>query len=413
MDFEDIKWWVEDNWKTLLGLTGIVTFLGIGFFMFYVEADRSGSLPDSYEEQIETLQEGTELVKDTFSLFDQVDVSTFDGQSVYELSIYNKKPFIDKADLEKALRTYIETLKIVESTNKKQVRAVKFNIYDRKIKYDIGAKPDGIYYYGIPYTSLPKEEKDDEKSRYYYMTPAEVAYEYTSLYAPEKIDESKYQVYGTYKQLRKVSGIEPLTDQEYNWFVKLNMYTALGADSGSLYLEWELGAPKSDSVTRLFRQDVRNYRKRLTAFGDESTIFGDDSVTVRELKRRLVIENPSFLWYAETGKLEENAIEARKLLVDAYPGDYKQLVEEWVQTLAEDQVKQMQNGEDPATTGQSGKGLSKEGTSNTTSETTKSDKKDTKDTVEEESTKSDTEDTESDKEDVESDKQDSGKTPSY
>lgn len=348
---EEIKWWFEDHWKKIVGILAIVAVVGLTRLAFYIEADRSGMLPDTYEEQIETLQENSEDIKDTFSLLDQIDTSTYDGQTVLEIALYNKKPFINTGDLELELRKYIEMLEIVEGIEGNELRAVKFTLYDRKIKFDMGAKPDGVYYYAIPYMSLPDSEKNDENSRYYSMSPQEVAYDYTSLYAPERIDKSLYSLFGNYRQLRRVPGVEPMTDQEYEWHVKLDMYTTLGADSGSLYLEWELGAPQSSSVSRLFRQDVRRFRQRLTALGEEASLFERDSITEAELKRHLVIENPSFLLYAETGKLEENAIRARAMLVEENPEDYQQVVEDWVRTLAEDQIRMMEQGEDPATSG--------------------------------------------------------------
>ena len=351
MDFEEIKWWFEDNWKTVVGFLAILAVVGLTFLMFYVEADRRGELPDSYEEQIQTLQTGSEEIKETFSLLDQIDTSSFEGQVVYDITLYNKKPFIDSGDLEQVLRTYIETLHIVEGTYDREVRAVRFTIYDRKIKYDLGAKPDGVYYYAIPYISIPEGDKEDEQGRYYNMSGDQVAYDYTSLYAPSKIDHSIYSLFGNYTQLRRKPGVEPMSDQEYNWFVKLDTYTELGADSGSMYLEWELGAPRSSSVARLFRQDVRTFRQRLSALGAEPTLFGNDGIRVQDLKHHLVIDNPSFLWFAETGQVEENAIRARALLVEEYPGMYQQVVQNWVQSLAEEQVDMMNRGEDPATSG--------------------------------------------------------------
>lgn len=357
MDFDSVKWWLEDNWKTLVGVVAILTVLGGAFFLFRVEADRAGTLPDSYAEQVQTLEENSDVIKETFSVFDSVNVSTVDGQVAYEISLYNKKPFIETGDLEQVLRRYVDTMEIVEGTYDREVRALKFSIYDRKTKFDLGAKPDGVYYYGLPFSSLPEEEKEDTNSRYYSMSPDDVAYEYTSLYAPDKLDKDEYQLYGSYRQLRRVSGVEPLTDQEYDWFAKLDKYIALGADSGSMYLEWELGAPKSSSVARSFMQDVRKFKERLSAVGDETTMYGNGNLAVQDLKRQLVIENPSFLWYAETGKIEEDAIEARSLLVEEFPADYQNVVEEWVKTLAEDQIRQMNEGVDPATSGNKEDGL--------------------------------------------------------
>ena len=356
MDFEEIKWWFEDNWKTVVGFLAILAVVGLTFLMFYVEADRSGELPDSYEEQIETMQTGSEEIKETFSLLDQIDTSTYEGQAVYDITLYNKKPFIDKKDLERVLRTYIDVLHIVEGTYNREVRAIRFTLYDRKIKYDLGAKPDGQYFYAIPYMSIPEDEKEDELGRYYGMGANEVAFDYTSLYAPNKIDHSEYSLFGSYTQLRRVPGVEPMSDQEYNWFVKLDTYTELGSSLGTLYLEWELGAPKGSSVSRLFSQDVLEYRRRLTAVGADHTLYGNDGLRVQDLKRHLVIDNPSFLWYAETGQIEENAIRARALLVEEYPREYQQVVESWVQSLAEEQVRMMQNGQDPATTGANNQG---------------------------------------------------------
>ena len=351
MDFEDIKWWVEDNWKALVGVLSIFAVIGLTLYIFRVEAGRAGKLPDSYEEKIETLQTGSVEIKESFSLLDEMEISTVEGQSVYEISLYNKKPFIETRDMEMLLDKYVKSLEIVEETYDRELRAVKFILYDRKIKYDLGVRPDGVYYYGIPYQSLPQEEKDDENSRYYSMSPQEVAYDYTSLYAPEKIDKSLYSLYGNYRQLRRVPGVEPLSDQEYNWYVKLDAYTTLGEDTGSLYLEWELGAPKNSTAARLFRQDVREFRKRLSTLGEETSLYEVDSISVEDLKRDLVIENPSFLWYVESGQVEENAIQARALLVEEYPDKYQKVVEDWVRSLAEDQIRQMQQGTDPATSG--------------------------------------------------------------
>lgn len=351
MDFEDIKWWIEDNWKALVGVLSIFAVIGLTLYIFRVEAGRAGKLPDSYEEKIETLQTGSVEIKESFSLLDEMEISTVEGQSVYEISLYNKKPFIETRDMEMLLDKYVKSLEIVEETYDRELRAVKFILYDRKIKYDLGVRPDGVYYYGIPYQSLPQEEKDDENSRYYSMSPQEVAYDYTSLYAPEKIDKSLYSLYGDYRQLRRVPGVVPLSDQEYNWYVKLDAYTTLGEATGSLYLEWELGAPKNSTAARLFRQDVREFRKRLSTLGEETSLYEVDSISVEDLKRDLVIENPSFLWYVESGQVEENAIQARALLVEEYPDKYQKVVEDWVRSLAEDQIRQMQQGTDPATSG--------------------------------------------------------------
>lgn len=351
MDFEEIKWWIEDNWKVLVGVLSIFAVIGLTIYIFRVEAGRTGKLPDSYEEQIETLQSGSVEIKESFSLLDEMEISSVEGQSVYEITLYNKKPFIEIGDLEMLLNKYVESLEIVEGTYDRELRAVKFILYDRKIKYDLGARPDGVYYYGIPYQSIPQAEKDDENSRYYLMSPQEIAYDYTSLYAPDKIDKSLYSLYGNYRQLRRVPGVEPLSDQEYNWYVKLDAYTTLGEDTGSLYLEWELGAPRNSTASRLFRQDVREFRKRVSAVGEETSLYEVDSISVEDLKRHLVIENPSFLWYVESGLVEENAIQARALLVEEHPDKYQEVVEEWVRSLAEDQIRQMQQGTDPATSG--------------------------------------------------------------
>lgn len=351
MDFEDIKWWFEDNWKLLVSILVVLGLIGGGAGIFYLEADRNGNLPDTLGEQVTTLQTNSDEVKEAFSLLNQVDTSSFEGQSVYVIDLYNKKPFIESSDLEQLLQKYVEAIQIVDNNNDKEVRAIQFNLYDRKIKYDIGANPDGSYYYAIPYSSMPEADKEDAEGRYYNMSPEQVAFEYTSLYAPEKIDDKKLprSVFGNYQELKRKAGVEPMSDQEYNWFVKLDTYTALGGDSGILYLQWELGAPESGAISRLFMQDVRAFRKRLTQLGDDSTLYGNDGITERKLKSELVIENPSFLYFAETGKLEEDAIEARALLVEEFPEKYEKVVSDWVQSLAEEQVQMINEGTDPAT----------------------------------------------------------------
>lgn len=348
MDLEDIKWWIEDHYKTLLGMVIVISIVVISFFVIKTEREQDRTIPKGYDGQIQLLKENEEQIKGHFSKLGEFETELHEGEVIYNIELFNKKPFSTKQEIENTLRKYIEGLEIITNTKGKTVRGVKLTLYDRKIKHEQGIRPDGVYYYGIPYEKLPDSEKDSSNTRYLQMSPDEAAFEYTSTVAPKGIDTDEHKLYGSYRQLERRPDVNPMTDQEYEWYVKLEHYTMLGSEWGTLYLEWELGAPKRTDASRLFSRDVAKFKKRVTDIGGYPTIFGNDSIRERDVYRRLVIDNPSFLWFVETEEVVEDAIEARSKLVKKYPNKYRDVVEEWVESLAEEQIQKMEQGIDPA-----------------------------------------------------------------
>lgn len=327
MDFEEIKDHFEYNWKSYV--MGVVVLLMLVLSIMVINKDKQSELYMNYDNKIEFIEGEGKEIKKYFSLFNQNGVKTKKGDIDYTLDLYLKKPFIKRENLEIKLKTLIELIKTQSQARGENVRSVRILIYDREISYNLMAKPVGEYFYALPFTKIPEEEQLKENRG---LTAAEVAYYYT-VNGDGKKDYSKNELYGDFRELDSKTGEEPLTDQEYEWFVKYDMYKNLGKGLQTM-LEWEYGVTPDNRMGEV-EMELSRFLDRVTEIGDYKTLFDDENITKIGKERELAKENPSLLLYMKSGIIDENEVTARAKLKENFPGEYDQAINEWIDEKAD------------------------------------------------------------------------------
>lgn len=337
MDFEyyweEFKFWIEDrdNWLRLGGLISVLIVLVLGGLMIREEALEG--VPQGAEETALWLIEKTDPLKENFSLLDQQSLTFGETKYIsYDIDLYMKNPFLNSSDIRRLLTDYVEALKMLEKQNKRGIRAVRFTLYDRKVLYDLGLAHRGIYTYRIQNSSIKKEDVIGNESL------EDAGWRITT----SNTKKPKYEDYrvesSNVRDFQVSPSSNPLSDQEFEWYLKYSKY-ALFKDPTSLYLEWELGAPRDKAVDNRFNinKQFQDFAKRLTGVGDLIQFWDyPDGV-----KRQLIITHPQFLYYATTGQVAKNDIDARSKLLKSNPDFYTDTISEWLDSLSAEQVNQL------------------------------------------------------------------------
>lgn len=331
IDMEEIKWWIEDNVVLFIVLLVVPFILFVGSKL--IIDDMNEGVPQTPEEIIEYLVTESEDLKDTFSLLNKTDLSVGDTKySVYEISLYNKKPFITQGELQTALNNYIDLIKFMDKEDGKTLRAVRFKLYDRKILYDLRLEPKGVFEYRIANSNIKDEDILTTESGTQYETLQEAGWRLTTL-NDKKPNYDNYRLEGRYQHLKQQSGVEPLSDQEFEWYLKYDKYRVL-KEPTQLYLRWDLGASARDSVNVQIKRQFQAFQNRLSAIGDITNYYTYKT----GVKRELIITNPQLLYFAEFNRVAKDDYEARQLLVEDDPNMYESVVRDWLEGLAAEQV---------------------------------------------------------------------------
>jgi hypothetical protein len=253
------------------------------------------------------------------------------------VDLYLKKPYMIMGDIEMKLEQYVNLEKNKYNVNDTKIRAIRFQIYDRKAVWEQNLKPKGTFEYRLSTEENPKTStKNDETVIGGNDTGVEeqkiqqIAWDNTTITQKKDPDYDNYVLEGDFHPLTKSSNSEPLTDQEFEWFLKYDVYQTLG-DGPSLYLAWELGVEPTESDMRGIQKQFDTFVTRLSEMNDFTSYNSDN---VDKLKRDLVISNPQLLYYATTGKVLEDEYEARQALVKDYPELYKDTVNDWLDEQA-------------------------------------------------------------------------------
>lgn len=335
--WDDLKYWLEDNWLKALTLVGVLTLLGLGIKMIVDEQNEG--VPKGSEEVLQRLITESEEIKVNFSLLEERITEYPDERyPYYEVDLYVKQPFITQSDLELSLKSYVDTLKLLLEQEGMQPKAVRFNLYDRKALWEQRLDPKGVYEYRWSYREIKEDQIYTTAQGTITETVQEAAWRLTTT-SKGKPDYSKYALEGNYHYLRQVNGVEPLTDQEFEWYLKYDAYRMFG-DPTRVYMEWELGGSQRDAGNSAIGRQFRAFQQRLQAVGDklEYHDYPDG------LKLDLIITHPQFLYYQETGKVAEDDIDARSKLLASEPQMYTNVINQWLEEQARQQVNQALNG---------------------------------------------------------------------
>lgn len=333
---DEIKWFFEDYMEQI-GTFILSAFVIVGAFFLvnYLSQDPNEYKPNS-EEQIAYMESVSEELKESFSLLSEQNQGT-EEYPILMVDLYLKKPYMIMGDIEMKLEQYVNLEKNKYNVNDTKIRAIRFQIYDRKAVWEQNLKPKGTFEYRLSTEENPKTSKKNDETviggndtGVEEQTIQEIAWDNTTITQKKDPDYDKYVLEGDFHPLTKSSNSEPLTDQEFEWFLKYDVYQTLG-DGPSLYLAWELGVEPTESDMRGIQKQFDTFVTRLSEMNDFTSYNSDN---VDKLKRDLVISNPQLLYYATTGKVLEDEYEARQALVKDYPELYKDTVNDWLDEQA-------------------------------------------------------------------------------
>lgn len=334
-DIDAIKWWIEDHLKEIV-VIGVVFFIIFGGVKVVQIYEDDGS-PEGVEESLVYLIETSRELKETFSLLEERHIGADSKYPVLEVSLYVKEPFITSVFMEQGLSDYTEALKLVYATKGETVKAIRYILYDRKILWEKGLKPKGVYEYRLPNSVVTAEDVNTTTFGTETQTYDEVAWDLT-VKAKGKPKYVNYSLVGRYQYLRRRQGVDMLSDQEFEWFLKYDLYQVLG-NGFNLYLTWDLGAQPREEGRTTIKKQFDDFVDRLGSINDFTSYYDyADSV-----KRELVIDKPQFLYYAETGEVAKDDEDARRKLLELKPSLYTSPIDKWLDQLANQQVSQVNN----------------------------------------------------------------------
>lgn len=335
-DFDVIKWWVEDHLREIIILTGVLVVLVGGIYGVRVAED-DGS-PKGVEETLTTLITTSQELKETFSLLDERSTGVDSKYPVLELDLYVKRPFIESFDLESELNKYVDALKLINESKGIQVRAIRFTLYDRRILWQERLRPKGVFEYRYKNSTVTQDDVATAISGTETQTYDQAAWAKT-LAAKGKPKYNNYALAGNYKYLTPKPGVDLLTDQEFAWFLKYDLYRQLGGGF-NLYLTWDLGAQPREDGRVMIKKQFDEFVKRLDSIRDYTEYYD----YADRLKRQLVIDKPQFLYYSETKDVAKDDDDARRKLLEYNPRLYTETIDEWLTKQARQQVEQTTNG---------------------------------------------------------------------
>ena len=331
---QDGIWWVQDNVKSALYLVGIVV---VGFLVYAIlQSDKSSgysskveNLEPNSEEQLAFMKDSSESLKEVLSELQVINVGVDPRYPMLDIDLYLKKPFISSRDLEDALNLYLDLLKLKynDDNDKKYLSGVRINIYDRKVVFEKRLRPNGTYTYMLHKNNV--EESDDKFDRVINISQA--AWELT-MDRKKKPNYRDYQVQFEFNELTRNPSISPLSDEEFEWYLKYKVYQAMAGNSnpGSrLYMQWELGANTTRDGFYLVTKSFEKFEDRLKGI-NAVTDYYTTKDDLYSLKQELAISNPQFLLYVETREIEEDPMEARRKLILYDSSNYTRIIENWI-----------------------------------------------------------------------------------
>lgn len=370
---EDIKWFMQDHVKEIVAGIVVVIAIAIGVLFTSGGSEKKGDVKENSKAELAQMEEQAETLRGIFSELQTSQQGIHKSNVVLKVALYLKQPFIDEDELRTHLDEYMKLLKQKYSVDKKYVTGLEVAIYDRKIVFDKELQPRATAYYML------KKNKEEESSEDEKTEPKKDAFgneiKRTKTNVARKVDmsreiwdetisqsgEPKYENYEwvvtNFEPMNKEVPTKPLSDEEFAFYLKLNQYSALmGSLTGGaqLYLQWDLGQ-------NVFKDGVGAILKEFKTFSDRQTKLNGladyyDNVDV--LKKKLAVERPQFLLFAETKEVVDSKEEAQAKLIKFNPNLYTDAIKENIDKVAEE----LKDGKVPTKekNGKEGKGKTKE-----------------------------------------------------
>ncbi|KLA07012.1 hypothetical protein B4086_5488 [Bacillus cereus] len=348
---EDIKWFIQDHIKEIGAGIVVIVAIAIGVLFTSGGSEKKGDVKENSKAELTQMEEQAETLRGIFSELQTSQQGIHKENVVLKVALYLKQPFLSEDELRTHLDDYMKLLKQKYSVDKKYVTGLEVSIYDRKIVFDKELQPRATAYYML------KKNKEEEATEDEQTEPKKDAFgneiKRTKTNVARKVDmsrevwdetiaqsgEPKYENYEWvvtgFEPMNKETPTTPLSDEEFAFYLKLNQYSALmGSLTGGaqLYLQWDLGQ-------NVFKDGVGAILKEFKTFSDRQTKLNGladyyDNVDV--LKKKLAVERPQFLLFAETKEVVDDKEEAQAKLIKFNPNLYTDAIKENIDKVAEE-----------------------------------------------------------------------------
>lgn len=311
---DDIAYYYENN-KNIF-LIGIVILIIIAtFFLLRVTKDDTVDLTSDFS-LVNGKQENAMYY---FSLLDIGDVGD-SGESVVIADVFLKRPLQSEENLTKAYNDLIDVIKFKYDTNDTVLKGIRVQVYDRMLQYEENIEPVGL----VQFT--PDRDKSVEVVHGKDANLDALTIDYIDLMwqasqeIPKKeVNHEEYLTNVIYDFNEDV--VKPLSDEEFQFYLKLNRYMVIAGDWESgirKYLEWEKGVVEDLVSTDAVVKGYMDFVDRVKESGIKENYYeGYDW----ELKSEMLIKNPKWVYYLETGEYTKSEVEALKGVVEHDP-DY-------------------------------------------------------------------------------------------
>lgn len=330
--WEEFLFWIDDPDNKKKIVVFIAALIGIGLGIMLVVKEQNKGVPQSPEEVAKYLIDESEELKESFSKLEEFNTGGTGKHPVYEVSLYLKKPFLTDSEVSSLLSKYVEVQKVLDKQEGKTLRGIKFTLYDRKILYDKGLTPRGEFAY-----QWKREEINPDDMFKVDGVDTENIFDASWRLTTEdkgKPDYDKYSLQGSYRQVKPKNGIQPLSDQEFEWYLKFDEYRQI-ANPVELLLVWDFGAYGKIGSKSAIKRQFKEFEDRLVRMGDQRSFWDYP----QGIKKRWVIDYPQLLYYAETGQVAQDDMDARRKLLKLNPNLYTKPIDTWLDSLSVEQVE--------------------------------------------------------------------------
>lgn len=333
MDFDSIKYWIKEN--------SIVVFL-VAFFivliplMLILKPATEEEQAENIVSQYQNFKQYEGNLEQNFAVMNiQVDNNLNPKRPSYKVDLFLKNPFISEEEYKARLEEFYKLFVWKYSKEDKDiyVSAVKVNVYDRKILFDMQklARDSSMY------IVKNVDEKDEIKLKEYNQ--AENQYEYLYNYSSSVKTKPDYNNYMFTSDFLGISNDKkedsiPLTDTEIKFLLKVFDYNVLlnseldstrGLD---LLLLWEYGVEDSNISEQdkiIESENIRNLTKygysdmvnRLQQYYEFNKRFylNNTSYGKSDYQNRLLAKYPKLAYYIATKKIAKSNLEAKQKLI--------------------------------------------------------------------------------------------------
>lgn len=301
--YEDYKQWV----------LGVIFLLVAALLAFAVINNDSGTTTAEGDEDFSQIRQQQENAMYYFSLLDVSDMGV-EGESVIMMDVFLKRPLQSEENITQAYNDLVEVIKYKYTTNDNLLKGARIEVYDRMVQYEEGVEPVGLVMYTPNRdTSIAVVHGEEANLEGITIDYLETMWTAAQTIPAEEID---YELYNTIVNYDANTDVDkPLTDEEFQFYLKMNRYMVMtgGWEEGiRKYLEWELGVVEDLVSTDMVEQGYMDFINRVA---DKGIKFDYYEQYEWALKSEMLIRNPKWVYYLETGEYTTSDLEALKGVV--------------------------------------------------------------------------------------------------